>query len=57
MAHKASGSEGRMILSKRIKGHALLASLIHNTIEFKDAWVFDGVDIDWNNRLGQELAF
>jgi hypothetical protein len=33
------------------------ASLSHNPIEFKDAWLFDRIDINGNNRFGQELAF
>jgi len=57
IAHTASYSEGRMILSKRQESQLVLASLVHNPIEFKDARLFDGVDIDRNDRLGQKLAF
>ena len=57
IAHTASCSEGRMILSKRQESQLVLASLVHNPIEFKDARLFDGVDIDRNDRLGQKLAF
>jgi hypothetical protein len=46
-----------MILSKRQRHRPLAACLTHNPIEFKDARLIDGVNIDRNDRLGQELAF
>jgi NAD(P) transhydrogenase subunit beta len=49
IAHTASSSEGRMILSKRQESQLVLASLVHNSVEFKDARILDGVDIDRND--------
>jgi hypothetical protein len=46
-----------MILSKRQGRPPLAACLTDNPIKFKDARLIDGVDIDRNDRLGQELAF
>ena len=56
IAHTASWSEGRMILSKRHESLLVLTPLVHNPIEFKDAWLLDGVDIYRNDRFGQKLA-
>jgi len=56
IAHTASWSEGRMILSKRHESQLVRASLVHNPIEFKDARLLDRVDIDRNDRFGQKLA-
>ncbi len=49
IAHRASCSDGRMILSKREGQLPLADCLIHNPIEFKDARLIDGVDIDRND--------